>query len=214
MWEKALHLATTMSKIFRTPKSGDEWTDNDLEAYNISIAFQDAQTFFGKIPSLPTPVHRDYHKPPSIYEDILTALTADEAYHQTTYRLLSQLDIAMTPSESGELAICDFAVALFQFLGYLDRPRAICSRKELPFLICGVSKSAKPDICIIDRNANDVILLVREDKRFGGGINLHGQLVAEAIAAFQNNNARRRSVGLDPITSKVCIQKNSYREYY
>jgi len=107
------------------------------------------------------------------------------------------------PSEPEESAVGDFAVALFESLGYLNRPRAIRTRKELRFFICGEFKYAKPDICIIDRNANDVILLVQEDKRFGGDINPHGQLIAEAIAAFQNNNARRRSVGLDPWNSKV-----------
>lgn len=185
-----------MANFIRSAKPWSEWTDNELEAYNIRISFQDTQTFFGETP-LPAP---------SVDEEILTAPTADDAVSQATYRLLSQLDLAMMPSEPEESAVDDFATALFESLGYLNRPRAIRTRKGLRFFICGEYKNAKPDICIIDRNTNDIILLVQEDKRFCGNMDPHGQLIAEAIAAFQNNNARRRSVGLDPWNSKVCIQ--------
>ncbi|PBK67270.1 hypothetical protein ARMSODRAFT_889451 [Armillaria solidipes] len=182
-----------MANTIRSAKSGNEWTSNELEAYNIRIVFQDTQTFFEETP-LPAP---------SIHQDILTAPTADDAADDASYNLLAQLDLAMMPSESEESAVDDFAVALFHSLGYIHRPRAIRTRKELRFFICGESKYAKLDVCIIDRDANDIILLVQEDKRFAGKRDPHAQLVAEAIAAFQDNNARRLSVGLDPLDSKV-----------
>ena len=180
-----------MTNIIRSAKSGSDWTNNEpLDAYNIKITFQDAQTFFGEA-ALP---------PPAVDQEVLTALTADDAVNDATYDLLTQLDIAMQPSES---AVDDFVVALFHSLGYLRRPRAIRTHKELQFIVCGEKKYAKLDVCIIDRSVNDIVLLVHEDNRFGGDINPHAQLTAEALAAFQNNNARRRLAGLDAWDSKV-----------
>jgi hypothetical protein len=190
--------------MIRSAKSGNEWTDNELEAYNIEIIFQDASAFFGETP-LP---------PPTVSQEVLTALTADDAVDDTVYNLLTQLDLAMMPSEPEESAVDDFAVALFHSLGYLHRPRAVRTRKELRFNICGENKYAKPAVCIIDRNTSDIILIVQEDKRLGGDINPHAQLITEAIATFQNNNARRRSVGLEALDSKVstCAFNNLYCE--
>jgi len=79
----------------------------------------------------------------------------------------------------------------------------IRTRKKFRFLICGETKYAKPDICIIDQNIDNAILLVQEDQHLGGEISPHCQLVAGAIAAFRYNNAQRRSVGLDLLTSMV-----------
>ncbi|KAJ3511791.1 hypothetical protein NLJ89_g3891 [Agrocybe chaxingu] len=178
----------------RSAKSGTKWTDNDLDAYNIKITFQDAQTFFGETP-LPAP---------SVDSDVLAALTADDAVSDDAYNLLSQLDLAMTPSSSEpaeeDSAVVNFAVALFRSLGYIHRPRAIRTRKSLRVLVCGDHKSVRTDLCIVDRDNNDIILVVHEDK---GDIDPHAQLVVEAIAAFQNNNARRRADGLEPRDSQV-----------
>ncbi|PBK95740.1 hypothetical protein ARMGADRAFT_1052919 [Armillaria gallica] len=164
-----------MANIIRSAKPGHEWIYNEMEAFNIKINFQDAQTFFDEA-LLPAP---------SIHPGILTAPTTDDAVEDASYHIIAQLELAMVPSE--ESAVIDFTVALFRSLGYIRRPRAIRTRKELRFLICGDSKYAKSDDCIFDRDTNDIILL----------------LIAETIAAFQDNNARRISVGLDPLDSKV-----------
>ena len=42
------------ANIIRTSTSGNEWTSNELDAYNIRFAFLDAQTFFEETP-LPAP---------------------------------------------------------------------------------------------------------------------------------------------------------------
>ena len=182
-----------MANLIRLAKSGNEWSSNELEAYNIQIIYQNAQTFFNES-ILPNPL---------VHPEIFTAAIADDATDEASYNLLTQLDLAMLPAEPEESAVDDFAVALFHALGYIRRPRAIRTRKELRFFTCGESKYAKPDVSIIDRDANDVILLVQEDKHFSGERNAHAQLIAKAIAAFQDLNARRAGVGLDPVTSKV-----------
>jgi len=112
--------------------------------------------------------------------------STDDTVVEENYELLSQLDLAMHPVEAVESSVDDFALALFRTLGYNHRPHVVRSRPKIPLLICGEYKYAKPDICIIDRSRNDIV-----------------QLVAEGVAAFQNNNARRMASGLDPLESKV-----------
>jgi hypothetical protein len=182
-----------MANIIRSAKSGNDWTSNELEAYNIRLVLQDAQTFFDEKP-LPAP---------SIHQDILTASTAVDAEDDSSYNLLAQLDLAMIPFESEDSedsAVVDFTVALSHSLGYLLHRRLIRTRRDLRLFICGESKYTNPDVCIIDRNAN-VVLLVQEDKQSGGKQDPHAQLVAGAIAAFQDMNGWRGLKGLDRLDS-------------
>ena len=39
-------ILTAMANLLRTAKSGNDWTENELKAYNIQIVAQDAATFF------------------------------------------------------------------------------------------------------------------------------------------------------------------------
>jgi len=43
-----------MANIIRSAKSGSDWTQNELDSYNIRISFQNATTFFNT-PPLPGP---------------------------------------------------------------------------------------------------------------------------------------------------------------
>ena len=43
-----------MANISRTAKSGNDWSAADLSAYNITVEYQNAATFFG-VDSLPQP---------------------------------------------------------------------------------------------------------------------------------------------------------------
>ncbi|KAH9044315.1 hypothetical protein EDB85DRAFT_1852079, partial [Lactarius pseudohatsudake] len=57
-----------MAHFLRTAKSGSSWRWADLFAYNITIKWQDAATFFG-VRTLP---------PPAVARELLTKSTADE----------------------------------------------------------------------------------------------------------------------------------------
>jgi hypothetical protein len=118
--------------------------------------------------------------------------------------LITLLDLAMIP-EKGETAVDDFAVELFKVLGYVRRERVARTRADLSLFICGEIRHAKTDVCIVDRSQNDILLLVQEDKRLEHWvpINARAQLVAEAVAAFNENNFQREAVGLPPLTEKV-----------
>ncbi|KAF9061604.1 hypothetical protein BDP27DRAFT_1394213 [Rhodocollybia butyracea] len=179
-------------------RSANEWTLTELEAYNITVTFQDAQTFFNATPLTA----------PSIHPEILTAQSAVDTVDKVAYRFLTQLELAMilTDSEAKDSPVVYFAMILFDYLGYLDRPRAARTRKELGLLTCGENKYVMPDVSILDRSLDDDIrLIVQEDKRFPGSLPPHPQLIAKAIAAFQYTNSRRRQAGLEPIGNKVVL---------
>ena len=58
-----------MSQLIRSAKSASDWTMNELGAYNITVIYQDAATFFER-PDLPQPI---------INTDVLTALDPNDA---------------------------------------------------------------------------------------------------------------------------------------
>jgi hypothetical protein len=62
------------AKTFRSPKSGSDWTQQDLKAFNISIRFENAETFF-QMPTLPEP---------AVSEETLTTTTADNTTKANT----------------------------------------------------------------------------------------------------------------------------------
>ncbi|KAK2464807.1 hypothetical protein APHAL10511_003225 [Amanita phalloides] len=183
-----------MANIIRTSKPGRDWTPNDLLAYNISVEYQDSQTFFG-IANLPQP-HVD--------NEVLIAPDAAATQHDDPYILLRTMDLAIAIPPGEESAVDDFAVQLFRVLSYTGRAvgRVARTRKDLPFWVCGEQRHAKTDVCIMD--GSDILLLVQEDKRHLDGSDPEPQLIAEAIAAFyNNNNTRVRALGLPTLQNKV-----------
>ncbi|KAF8546111.1 hypothetical protein OG21DRAFT_1502060 [Imleria badia] len=187
-----------MANLIRSAKSGNDWTRGDLDAYNIYVTPQDTATFFG-IPALPEP-----HVP----AEILNTQEADGMLDDGHARLIDLLDIAMVPpiNATEESAVDDFAVELFRLLGYVGRRRYARTRKDLPLPICGETRHAKTDVCIIDRLRNHILLLVQENKRYGANASFgdtEAQLIAEAVAAFVYNNEVRRANNLPELQEKV-----------
>lgn len=182
-----------MANIIRSAKSGSDWTQNELFAYNIRVEFQDSATFFGVDP-LPAPTVTP--------EEILSATDANDAVSDEGYAVLRTLDLVMALSPNEESAVDDFAVALLRSCGYVRRGRVARTRKDLPFIICGENRHAKTDVCILDDN--DILLLIQEDKRHLDNSDPEAQLIAEAIAAFYaNNQTRMRTLGLPILPSKL-----------
>jgi hypothetical protein len=118
--------------------------------------------------------------------------------------LINYLDLAMIP-ERGKAAVVDFTAELFNALGYAHRERLAHRRMDLPFFICGEDRRPKADVCIVDRSQNNILLLVQAEKRLENGepVNTQAQLVAKAVAAFNENNAQREVIGHPPLAEKV-----------
>ncbi|KAK0434423.1 hypothetical protein EV421DRAFT_1909326 [Armillaria borealis] len=167
-----------MANLIRSAKAGSDWTLNDLDSYHISLNQVDALPFFG-LQELPQP---------PVDPELLTNADAGAMQQDHHAELVTYLDLAMIP-ERGETAVDDFVVELFKTLGYVRRERVARTRMDLPLLICGENRYAKTDA----------------DKRLEHGepVNARAQLVAEAVGAFNENNAQREAVGLPPMEEKV-----------
>jgi hypothetical protein len=187
-----------MDSLIRSAKPGNDWTENELRAYNIQIQCEDVATFFGD-PNLPLP---------EVDEEILTTLEAKDMSSTPNATLIHLLDHAMIPAPDGEeSAIRDFAFQLFDTLGYMGGNIITRTRKSIPYLICGEWRVTMTDVCLIDcLQDDDIILVVQEDKRFHSEDlpDPRAQLIGEAIAAFHYDNNRRLAAGEQAVESKAC----------
>ncbi|KAH9483370.1 hypothetical protein JR316_0005476 [Psilocybe cubensis] len=182
-----------MANVVRTAQTGNSWTVNELDAYNITIVSQDAATFFG-VEELTVPEH---------LSDLLTNLTAEEAVEDDTYQVLRYMDLAMNPIPGEESAVVDFSMQLLWKLGYAGRKvgRDLRSRKDISLLTCGEWWHTRTDLCVMDNY--EILLIVQEDKRHIKLADPHSQLIAEAIAAVQHNNRVRNLLGFkEPLEFK------------
>ncbi|KAF9471173.1 hypothetical protein BDN70DRAFT_978410 [Pholiota conissans] len=185
-----------MANLIRSAKSRSDWTQAELDAYNITIISQDATTFFG-VPHLPQP---------HVSQELLAKESAIDMVDDKNTELINLLDLAMVPSPE-DSAVDDFAVKLFNTLGYVRRHRVARTRKDIPLLICREWRHSKTDVCILDREQNDITLLLQEDKHFGLGelscTDAEAQLITMCIAAFSHNNRHRVDAGWPERRSNV-----------
>ena len=92
-----------------------------------------------------------------------------------------------------ESAVDDLARTLFEIMDYDTIDLSIHTREELKLDMCGTRTSAKPDLCI-ETSRLTIKLLVQEDNYMIStsknlmNTNPEAQVIAEAIAAFQENN--------------------------
>ncbi|KAK0199857.1 hypothetical protein DFS33DRAFT_201161 [Desarmillaria ectypa] len=172
-----------MANLIRSAKSAKDWTRCDLDAYNIHIRLEDSATFFG-IQDLPHP---------NVDQEILDVQDAENMVSARNAELVNLLDIAMAPV--GTSAVNDFAMELFKRTGYTGYTRVARSHMDTPLLICGEWRNAQTDVCILDRQQNDIVLLHASES--GEPLNPEAHLVAEAIAAFDQNNRIRGAASID-----------------
>ncbi|KAF8817284.1 hypothetical protein BYT27DRAFT_7227904 [Phlegmacium glaucopus] len=183
-----------MANLLRTAKSGSDWSQIELYAYNIVVELQDAATFFGVNP-LPQP---------AVASELMNNVAAEDMVNDANYKLLRYMDLATNPVPAEESAVDDFAVHLLTLLDYVPRTRMTRTRADIRLVICGQECHAKTDVCIVD--SDNILLLVQEDKRHKEPKDPEPQLIANAIAAFQTNNYRRtRVLGQESILHKVPV---------
>ena len=146
-----LNRLLSMANIIRSAKSGGDWTDNELQAFNISIINVDTTAFFGQAVLPPTTVS------PVILNNIDMPADANKA-EKKFFKLLE--DTLYTE----ESHVDDFAACLLELLDYDTGLRVIHSRKELGFNMCGEHVAAKPDVCVMDRTGRGACVLLVQDK--------------------------------------------------
>ncbi|KIL62602.1 hypothetical protein M378DRAFT_80878 [Amanita muscaria Koide BX008] len=168
-----------MAQLIRSAKSGSDWTDNELFAFNIVVQDVDVATFFGA-PQLP---------PTTVSPVVLnnTFRPAPPAVISKEDRLFFKyLDRANIGEKA---AVDDFAGHILRMLNFDDNDRSIATKRELSFTMCGTCVWAKADIAILDDA--EYSLMVQEDKRTTVTDEPKPRLIAEAIAAFVENNRLR-----------------------
>ncbi|KAJ7583345.1 hypothetical protein C8J56DRAFT_207455 [Mycena floridula] len=181
-----------MASLIRNAKSGNEWTSNELDAYNIRIVEQSQNTFFED----PLPA---YQGPAGfiLHEDRVQGLDSP------SLSLLKRLDLAKMVVEGEESAVDDFAAEVLRALGYEREQTVVRTRKNIRLQMCGELVFVKTDVCLMDADSS-LLLLVQEDKSHMNPSDPEAQLVAEAIAAFQHNNKKRvDELFLDPLVQQV-----------
>jgi len=124
-----------------------------------------------------------------------------------TYRFLAYLDLATNSSQ--ETAVDDFARELLHIVGFEERGRILRTRHIIPLSICGENNTvAQTDVCLVDQRSTILLLLVlREDKTIFNPSDPEPRVIAEAIAAYQHNNQRRKCMGLPTLNTMTipCI---------
>ncbi|KAH8995326.1 hypothetical protein EDB92DRAFT_1970486 [Lactarius akahatsu] len=177
-----------MAQLFRNPRSGNDWTANELSAYNITVVPQSKEVFFGTI-DFPDPTD------PSLAGFMATESRQHVAdTDKRTKQLLHYLDLAMEPKIGQEAAVDNFAAELLKCLGYDDENRIVFIRHAIPFLICGENLVAQTDVCVMDDN--EILLLLQEDKRLSNMIDPEPQ---------NANLTCLTMVGTTPIFYKITV---------
>ncbi|KAL0945747.1 hypothetical protein HGRIS_012038 [Hohenbuehelia grisea] len=172
-----------MADLIISAKSGSDWTRNELAYFNIKIRDVEAPAFFNRA-SLP---------PPSVPPGILQNAVATPDMTEEEQDFFNYLEVAMIEEES---AVDDFAAYLFRLFRYNRPNRIIRTKKEMSFIMGGKKVSAKADVTIQDQG--HYLLLVQENKRNRSTDDATAQLMAECIAAFENNKHLRTFEPLRP----------------
>jgi len=185
-----------MAQKLRTAKSASDWQQNELDAYHISLQEQDAETFFD-MPELPDPV--------VINNEVLDLEFAqqDDATTVEGYEFLNALRLVETNVDAtNEMTVDALASAVFRVCCYISIGRSIIPNMGVRLAICGEQRFAQANLYFLDNH--DFILLVQENKTLKASAPyLDAQLIAEAIAAFCQNNRKREAMGLPPHNNMV-----------
>lgn len=173
-----------MPEIIRSAKSGSDWTENELLAYNITVDAVPAAQFFGFDPGA-TPLD-------VVDAAFVTHVLGQDTNQLTreTRRLLGYLKLAYTANTGQESAINDFARELLRTLDFEPGDTLLRARYAIPFTISGDTKCAQTDLCLVDVGSV-ILLIVQQDKTVNSAKDPEPQLIAEAIAAFQANKRAR-----------------------
>jgi hypothetical protein len=195
-----------MANIIRSAKSGSDWTNNELNSYNIKIVSKNDVEFFGEVlESLPKSISHEL-----LEYDFSSGEERPERYAE----LLILLNSASTGLEN---KVDSFASMLLRASGYIKKDRVIGMREILNLVICGESRFAQTDVSVLGSEGS-TILLVQEDKRIDKKAkDPEPQVIAEAIAAFQKNNKDRIESNLEEIDSMTipCItMKGTFPIFY
>jgi len=192
-----------MADIIRSAKSASDWTDRELIAYNIAVSSILSGEFF------PVPDPSLDYIDPAILDSPPGSL--DPAISDLAAGYLGYLDLAARATQ--ETFIDDFAAETLKLLGFGERNTLVSMGYTISLTVCGQGDCvAQTGVCLMHR-PTFVLLVLIADKALGNKTNAEAHVIADAIAAFQFNNNKRRDCGLDPLDSMTipCITMSGTR---
>ncbi|TEB33242.1 hypothetical protein FA13DRAFT_1812970 [Coprinellus micaceus] len=173
---------------------------------NIQVSFQEAPQFFGRELG---PID---HLEANLLSTVDPTIAAD--FTKETYRFLTYLDLAAHANAGQDSAIGDLARTALEVTGYDELGTILRTRYDIPFTICGEWSAARTDVCLV--HVSSMILLVLQDKTNENLRSSEAQVIAQAIAAFQCNDQKRRNRQLPPLDlmNIPCIAMVGTRPFF
>jgi len=202
-----------MANITRSAKSGNQWSTNELLAYNITIQTQSVVDFFGREPR---PIDLDLD--PNLFSSVTTTTSIPTGISMSTRRFFDHL-ITISRPDAEDSFFNDFESSVLDVTAF-ERPigTLLIPRYSLPLTICGKdNRKANPDICLTSCQLEPMILLlVQRDKPVFRSRGPEPPVIAGAIATFQNNNQSRAKMGLPTLDTMVipCITVQGTRPLF
>ena len=197
-----------MSSLARVPKSGRNWTQYDLSAYNIKVVSVGEREFFGGIANtIPAGVKRGF-----LEHDVTTVTLPEDAEE-----ILGHLSLANWTAGLKQSAVHDFAKELLKESGYRIKARLIRTKHHIPLFVLGNNRFSQTDVSIIRIKREELLMLLQESKPLSLTEDAESQVIAQAIAAFQVNNRIRRDYGHNLLDRMVfpCISMcGTYPNFY
>jgi len=143
----------SMANLLRSAKSGNNWTANELLAYNIEVQHATTTAFFNTV-DLPET---------SVSETILNNLQEPAGPLSKIERKFFQLMADVEYPCAEVAAVNDFAVFLLSLLDYDHDDRRLHTDKEMTFYMAGQHVGAKADVVLMDTE-RFLLLILEEDK--------------------------------------------------
>jgi len=171
------------------------WTYDDLEDYGIHFASITSLDNMFDQDERNEPMTEDLQKILDSYDMVVNSKFSSDSINAAplTIRKFWGLlrDVIRDPYE--ESKVDDFMVHLFSLAGIEMPPDILLhTRHELTLTMGKKRRMAKPDIYVVDVSSNHTILLVHEDKaKENPAEDKFPQVVAQSIAAFQNEQSAR-----------------------
>ncbi|KAG7091408.1 hypothetical protein E1B28_010445 [Marasmius oreades] len=184
-----------MANYKRLARSGRDWSNYELKAYNITFAFHAPDKFF------PTPDPSLDLVDPAILISPSHVIN-NPALSDVAVEYLSYLRRTRLMEDS---FVIDFTAKTLKLLGYNERCTTIATHYNIPLTIAGDGKCAAPaDVCLI-HNSNFVLLVLIEDSFLTLRNDSAAQVIAAAIAAFQLNSGKREDHTLQPLDTMTIL---------
>ncbi|KAK7472304.1 hypothetical protein VKT23_000424 [Stygiomarasmius scandens] len=179
-----------MAKPTQSAKSGSDWTENELSAFNIHTINVPAEEFFG---THLADISLDHLPQAIVKQEQGSGPLCDEE--------LMFFDYLCDASIEEDSAVDDFVAFMLRIMKYEGNGRRICLRKKLKMTMCSNTVVTTPDVSIVYRNT--ILLEVQEDKRTIDLKNPVPKLVAGMLAAFYNLNLDRKAKGRNSLDTKI-----------